>query len=381
MIDTGGIGGAETVYLNLVCGLDHTRWRHVAVVPTRGWLFDRLADAGIQPIVISERNSVDVVFFARLFALIRRFKVDIIHSHLFGSAVRAALLSRVSLVPAIATLHGTIDLRPAERFRRLKVSAINNGLQRIVFVSELLRRSFLGVVPLRHDLTTVIENGIDPKPFSRRDSNGFRAELGILPNEFVVGTVGNPGPAKGFDVFLDSATILKAQSPGYRFVIVGELAHGRGDELMQNRAARGLTGDVVLTGFRSDVPRALAAFDVYALTSRTEGFPLSLLEAMAAGLPVVATRCGGPEQIMDDGVTGILVENGSAEAIASSIAGLRSDAEKRHSLGNAASRAVSARFTLDAQLKSYERLYDQCLSGVGKRELGRHSGLLRSMFS
>lgn len=381
MIDTGGIGGAETVYLNLICGLDHKRWRHVAVVPTHGWLFDRLKDAGIQPIVISERNSVDVVFFARLFALIRRLRVDIIHGHLFGSAVRAALLSRVSRVPAIGTLHGTIDLPPGERFRRLKVSAINHGLKRIVFVSELLRRSFLTVVPLRHDLATVIENGINPKPVSRRDGDGFRGELGILPDEFVVGTVGNPGPAKGFDVLLDAASILKAQSPGYRFVIVGELAGGRGNELMQDRAARGLTGDVVLTGFRSDVNRALAAFDVYALTSRTEGFPLSLLEAMAAGLPVVATRCGGPQQIMDDGVTGILVENGSAGAIASSIAGLRSDAEKRRRLGNSASKAVSERFTLDAQLKSYERLYNECLSGVGNRRLGRRSGLLRSMFS
>ena len=262
MIDTGGIGGAETVYLNLVCGLDHKRWRHVAVVPTRGWLFDRLTDAGINPIVIPERNSVDVVFFARLFSLIRRLKVDIIHSHLFGSAVRAALLSRMSRVPAIATLHGTIDLRPGERFRRLKVSAINHGLKRIVFVSELLRRSFLNVVPLRQDLATVIENGIDPKPFSRRDGNGFRGELGILPGEFVVGTVGNPGPAKGFELFLEAASILKAQSPGYRFVIVGELDHGRGDELMRDRADRGLTDDVVLTGFRSDVSRALAAFDV-----------------------------------------------------------------------------------------------------------------------
>ena len=102
---------------------------------------------------------------------------------------------------------------------------------------------------------------------------------------------------------------------------------------------------------------------------------------MAAALPVVATRCGGPQQIMDDGVTGILVENGSAGAIASSIATLRSDAAQRRRLGNAASRAVRERFTIDTQLKSYERLYDECLSGVDKRGLGRRSPLFRSMFS
>jgi glycosyltransferase involved in cell wall biosynthesis len=367
LIETGGIGGAETVYLELVRTLDPTRWRHIAVVPTRDWLYDKLLDFGIKPIVMQERRSFDVVYFARMAALVRRLEVDIIHAHLFGSAVRAALLSRVCGVPAIATLHGVIDLKSGERMQRLKLLALNHGLNRIVFVSDQLRRSFLDAVPLHPGLATVITNGIDVARFSSSCGDAFRAELAISPKEFVIGTVGNPGPAKGFDVLLEVAMIVKTQSPGCRFVIVGDLSRGRGAKLAKARDDSGLTRDVVMAGFRTDVPCALAAFDVYALTSRTEGFPLALLEAMAAGRPIVATRCGGPEQILDDGVTGVLVENGSPNAIANAIIRLRQDASERGRLGNAARREVQERFTLEVQVDAYERLYDTCLSQSKRR--------------
>lgn len=363
MIETGGSGGAETVYLDLVRRLDTDRWRHVAVVPTKDWLYDQLSDHGVKPILIPETWSFDVVFFSKMLVAIATHDVELIHAHLFGSAVRAALLSRLSGVPAIATLHGTIDLKPSERFQGMKVKALNFGLKRIVFVSEQLRRSFLDTVPIREDLTTVITNGIDPARFSPRGDQTFRAELDILPEEFLIGTVANPGPAKGLDVLLEAAAILKTRSPGCRFVVLGDLARGRGADVLASRDALGLKRDVVMTGFRNDVPRALSSFDLYALTSRTEGFPLSLLEAMASGLPIVATRCGGPEQILVDGVTGLLVENGSSDAIATAIASLRKNSTERQGLGNAARAVVKEKFTLDAQVRSYEGLYEECLPG------------------
>ncbi|MDP9203238.1 MAG: glycosyltransferase [Gemmatimonadota bacterium] len=362
MIETGGIGGAETVYLELVRALDPTRWRHIAVVPRRGWLYDELTDFGIEPILMPERRSFDVFFFARMAALVHRSNVDLIHAHLFGSAVRAALLARICGVPAIATLHGAIDLKSGERLQTLKVAALNHGLAQMVFVSEQLRQSFLKAVPLRPNLATVVTNGVNPLRFSSNSGAAFRCEYGISPNEFVVGTVANPGPAKGLDVLLETAAILKTRSPGCRFVVVGDISRGRGDTLFKARADAGLNDDVVIAGFRDDVPSALAAFDVYALTSRTEGFPLSLLEAMATSLPVVSTRCGGPEKILDDGVTGLLVENGSPEAIANAIVRLREDVDERVRLGEAAQKTVRERHTLETQVREYEMLYETCLS-------------------
>lgn len=368
MIETGGTGGAETVYVDLVRSLDRSRWRHVPVLPTREWMYEQLVEFGVEPVLLPERRSFDVVFLAKMAMLVRRRGINLIHAHLFGSAVRAALLSRICGVPAIATLHGALDLHAAERLRNLKVAAVNHGLKRIVFVSEKLQRTLLDTVPLRRDLATVITNGIDAARYFSTGGGEFRAEYGIGENEFVVGTVATPGrPAKGLDVLLDTVTILKTLSPGCRFVVVGDLEFERGTELLKDRDARGLTNDILFTGFRSDVPRALAAFDVYAMTSRSEGFPLSLLEAMAAGLPIVATRCGGPEQILDDGLTGLLVENGSAQAIASSIARLRESASERRRLGGAARDAVGTRFTLEAEVRAYEAVYEDCLSQFAGR--------------
>lgn len=363
MIETGGTGGAETVYVDLVRSLDPSRWRHVAVLPTREWMYEQLVEFGVQPVLLAERRSFDVIFLAKMATLIRRQGVDLIHAHLFGSAVRAALLSRVCGVPAIATLHGSLDVGGGGRIQRFKVAAVNHGLKRIVFVSEKLRRTLLEAVPLRPDLATVITNGINVKRYSQGSDAGFRAQYGIGTDEFLVGTVATPGrPAKGLDVLLDVVSILKARDSGYRFVVVGDLEYERGTELLKDRDSRGLTNDVLFTGFRNDVQQVLPAFDVYALTSRSEGFPLSLLEAMAAGLPIVATRCGGPEQILDDGVTGLLVENESAEAIAGSIAQLRASADERRRLGDAARVAASERFTLEAEVRAYERVYESCLS-------------------
>ena len=359
MIETGGTGGAETVYIDIVRSLDPTRWRSVAVLPIHNWMYEQLIGYGIEPVVVPERRSFDVVFLTRMSLLIKRLGVDLIHAHLFGSAVRAAMLARVCGVPAIATLHGAVDLDSRERLRDLKVAVVNHGLRRVIFVSKQLQRTLLDTVPIRRSLATVITNGIDPTPFLSSSGGGFRAESGIGPDEFVVGTVATPGrSAKGLDILLDAVSILKTLSPGCRFVVVGPLDYGRGTEILRDRDARGLTNDILFTGFRSDVNRALATFDVYALTSRSEGFPLSLLEAMAAGLPIVATRCGGPEEILDDGITGLLVANESAEAIAHAIARLRTNSLERRRLGDAARAAVTERFTLEAQVRAYERVYE-----------------------
>ena len=367
MIETGGTGGAETVYVNIVRGLDPTRWQHVPVLPVREWMYDQLVAAGVQPVLLSEHGTFDIAYFARMLALIRKRRVDLIHAHLFGSAVRAALLSRISGVPAIATLHGNMDLGAQERFLRAKVGVVNSGLKRVVFVSEPLRRAVLNTVPLRPDLVEVIPNGIDSARFGSGDGPSFRAEFGLAPDDFVVGTIATPGrAAKGLDIFLEAAALLKKRSPRVRFVIVGDLALGRGTELFQQRAALGLDNDVIVTGFREDVADALASFDVYALTSRTEGFSISLVEAMASGLPVVSTRCGGPEQILKDGVTGLLVENESAAAITSAIEKLRANADERRRLGSAARVDVRKRFSLDAQLRSYDRLYREIAGGTSR---------------
>ena len=360
MIETAGPGGAETVFLDLIRSLNPRDWKSIAVIPSSGWLNDQLVAAGVETLIIPERSTFDAAYFARLLSLIRRSRVDIIHSHLFGSAVRGALLSFVSGKPAIATLHGQTDMSSSERFLSIKIAALKH-LRRIVFVSEELRKSFVKHTPLGPRVATVITNGIDTERFAGRPA-GLRAELGIGPDEFVIGTVGNPGRAKGFDVLIEAAAILKERGSRVRFVVAGDLSDGRGSDMLALRSARGLDDDVLFIGFRRDVEKVLGALDLYLLPSRSEGFSLSIVEAMAAGLPVVSTRCGGPEGILEHGVTGILVENESPTAIANAIEELRADPAKARALGADARVVVRQRYTRDAQIKAYEKLYTECLA-------------------
>lgn len=369
LIETCGPGGAETVFIGLIRGLDRSRWRSIAVVPPRqlgvansGWLIDALKTSEIETVILDESHSFDVRSFARLVGIVRAKRGALVHAHLFGGAVRTAVLSRLLAIPGITTLHGHGDIAPDERHLRVKLALVNT-LARIVFVSEPLRQSFVETRGLREDRTMVIPNGIDAAEYVGVDGAAFRRELGIDPGDFVVGSVGNLTPAKSIDVLVQAAAVLKARSPGYRFIVVGDLKGAQGEMLMALRDSLGLREDFHFAGFRSDIPGAMAAFDLYALTSRSEGFSIALVEAMASGLPVVATRCGGPEQIVDNEVTGVLIEPGDPSAVASAIERLRSSLSERLRLGTAARAAAQRSYSHEAHVAAYERVYDEVTNG------------------
>jgi glycosyltransferase involved in cell wall biosynthesis len=362
LINTSGPGGAETACVNLIRGLDPARWRGIAVVPEKGWLYDEVRRVGGQPVVLDSGSRFDLPrYFVALARLVRQHKVELIHGHLFGPSYSASLLGLLMRLPVVGTLHGQIDLHPKERFKRIKFGLLNRGASRLVFVSESLRRFFLGTGLLRGEITAVIPNGVDAARFSRAPDRSLRPAFGASDDEFVIGAIGNVRPAKGYDVLLRAAALLKARSVKYRFVVVGEADSDLGLRLLAFCEELGLADCVSFPGYLRDVPAALNAFDVYAITSQSEGFSISTVEAMAAGLPVVATRCGGPEEIVDDGITGILVNNGSPEAVAAAIESLRTNARRRGELGDAARAAVRRRFSLDAHLHAYEALYEKCL--------------------
>jgi glycosyltransferase involved in cell wall biosynthesis len=361
LIETSGMGGAERVLVDLVRNLDRRRWRSVVVVPWAGWLLDRLTEHGIEAVELREHGSFDVACLSRITTLARRVNADIIHSHLFGSAVRAGIVARLRGVPAVGTIHGLVDFQASERYRSLKLGIVRHGLQSLVFVSEPLRQACLESMRLDENLTCVIHNGVDTKRFAPTTDSSLRSAFGISPDDFVVGCVGRLQPVKSIETFLEAAAILKASAPGYRFLVVGDGDAAYTRELHERRDRLGLANDVVFAGYRATVNEFLATFDVYALTSRSEGFSLSTIEAMAAGLPVVATRCGGPEQILEDGITGLLVENGSATAVAAAIRRLRSDPNERTLIGRAARDVVLRRYTVEAQVNAYEQLYEHLL--------------------
>src|SRR5262249_8700459 len=161
-----------------------------------------------------------------------------------------------------------------------KLSIVRRGLRRLVFVSEPLREACVVSMRLPECMTDVITNAVDPNRFVPGAVSSLRTELGIPADAFLVGWVGRLQSVNRLETMLEAAAILKASAPGYRFAIIGSGTRDYTAQLVALRDRLGLTNEVTFVGARDDVRDAMAAFDLYALTSRSEGFSLSTVEAM-----------------------------------------------------------------------------------------------------
>lgn len=362
LIDTGGPGGAETVFRNVVTGLDTDRWESLAVVPVRDWLHDALRACGVEPLHVSTHGSFDLAYLRRLTALCRT-DVSLIHAHLLTTSVYGALAGALTGVALVCTFHGPADIDGGNRLRTVKFRIINNvGRAHVVFVSESLRRTFLGNVPLNAGRTAVIPNGIEADRFGPGAAAPLRQELNAGADDLLIGAVGNVRPSKSYDVLLRSAAILRARGVPFRMAIVGQGDGPLLNDLRRLHAELGLDDVVVFTGFREDIPAVMRSLDIYVSSSTVEGFSLTTVEAMAAGVPVVATRSGGPEDILRDGETGVLVPARSSEALAEALEGLARDPGRRHRLASAAKRIAAERYTIEGMVRGYEDVYERALA-------------------
>lgn len=362
LIDTGGPGGAETVFSTLVERLDGGDWDSVPVVPEAGWLEDHLEAAGREPVRLTPGGSFDLEYALRLVRLFRRLEADLVQTHLLGSSLYGGIAARICRIPVVSTFHGTVDVAPDSLRDGVKMHLVLRNSDHVVFVSESLRDRFVSGGSSVLSRTEVIHNGIDPETFAARGDGSFRREIGVEEGQFLIGAVGNLRPAKNYELFLRAAARIREDGAGeYRFVIVGE-GHGRlREKLLALREDLGLRDVVKFAGFREDVPRILADLDLYLLTSSSEGFSLSLVQAMASGLPVVSTRCGGPEEIISDGVHGRLVDGSRPEDVAEAVLGLAEDPEMARRLGREARRHVGEVFSVERMVEAYDALYRRCL--------------------
>lgn len=363
LIDTTGPGGAETVFTDLAPGVVGERYRSVAVIAGPGWVEDTLRAGGIGYSIIPQRGRFSTRYVRALRAVLARERVDLVHAHLLGASVYAGLSSVGTRVPVMGTLHGHADLPRGDWLAPLRYGVLAATVRHMVAVSESLRREFVRRSGFPETRTSVVYNGIDLHAFHPGTDTTFRAELGIGADEFVFGALGNVRAPKAYDVLLRAAALLAAEARPSRVVIVGDTAGGVFPELERLHAALGLGDRVRFAGFRRDVPNLLRAFDALVLSSRTEGFSLATVQALATGLPVVATRSGGPEEILQDETTGLLVPPEDPAALAAGMRRLRDDPVLREQLRRAGPGAVATRFDRAGMLEAYLRLYDALLAG------------------
>lgn len=299
-----------------------------------------------------------------LVRIIRRFRPDVVHTHLAKAGLLGRLAARLAGVPVVVhTYHGSV-LRGYFGPRQSRLLLwIDRWLarlsSRLIAITPSGRRelSDLGVAPA--DRIEVIPLGLDLESFrERRDSAAARRSLGIAPETPVIGIVGRLVPIKDVGTFLRAVELASRTVPDLVALIVGDGEERAALEALATPRCRFL-------GFREDVQALLGAMDVLALSSRNEGSPVSLIEGLAAGKPVVATAVGGVPDVVRDGETGLLVPPGDPEALAAAMVRLLTDRSLAARLGAAGAAAVFPAYDISRLVPDIEALYLRL--GAGSR--------------
>ncbi|MCF8026438.1 MAG: glycosyltransferase family 4 protein [Desulfobacteraceae bacterium] len=357
-IDTTGPGGAETVFVSLAAGLDPEQFQSFAVIRGSGWVCDALRKNGIEPLFVQSRGSFNRKYLYELIKIIRKYRIDIIQSHLLGTNLYCSLAGMLCRVPVISTFHGFVDASANERFMKMKTWIINRGSKKIVFVSDRLREGYIRKYGFSAAKSVTIYNGVDTGVFKPQKDDSIRQRLGLGPDHILIGALGNIRPAKGYDLFLRAARRIYDKHPEARCVVAGQGSGELYRNLLELRKALELEDVFFFIGFCEDAVRVLNNLDIFVLPSTTEGFSISTIEAMACGLPVVVTRSGGPEEIVIDGENGVAVDC-SEGAIARGLIELIEDEELKKAISLRAYSLVQEKFSSAAMIKSYSHVNEK----------------------
>lgn len=357
VIDTLGPGGAETVFLQAAVRLDPARFGSIAVVGGEGWLAEELKAHHLAPHLVPAAGTFNVPYAMSLMRLARRYQADVILAHLYGSAIYASLAGMALSIPVVSVLHGHTDVAGAERLASLKSTIVRRGSRKVVFVSQRLQEHLQPRLRLADSQGTVIPNGVDTDVFRPDRDRSLRAELAVPQEAALIGAVGNVREPKAYEVLLRAAHVLLGHSQRFHLVIAGDCANALGEKLRHLSRDLGIAQHVTFLGLRSDVARILNNLDVFVLSSHTEGFSIACIEAMACGVPVVSTRSGGPEQILE-GEAGMLVPTGDPGSLALAIERVLSSKDLSATLTARATQRVHDRYSLKAMLARYEALLE-----------------------
>jgi len=328
-------------------------------------LYEILEDTDVPVLSLNRTSRTSLWRWAPFVAALRRRRIDLLHAHMFGSNVWGTLVGRLAGVPiVIAHEHGSpVEANGIRRI--LDRELIARGADVLVAVSETDRRRIVELEGVPSGKVRFIPNGIPPLTAARSD---LRAELGISDSAPVIGALTVLRPEKGLDLLVDAAARLTAEFPELRVLVAGA---GQEEQTLRRLIAeRGLDRTVLLLGFRPVVADVLAAIDVAIHASDREGSPLAVLESMAAGKAIVATRVGGVPALVRDEEQALLVPPRDPAALASAVARLLRDEGLRERLGNDARRRQQQRFDIRATVTALEDLYEQLFatSGRGRRE-------------
>jgi L-malate glycosyltransferase len=357
------MGGGERHLVDLANGLARRGHEVFAAFVPGSPLPGELAALPTENLIeLPLRNSLDVASGLNLARFVRRHQIQIVHAHLARDYPLAALAARQSNgARLVLTRH---VLFPLSRIHKLVLRRV----ERVIAVSQAVADELVAQGMFGRDKIVVIHNGVEVHRFARLTEGGIQEQRARL----CVGTIGELAPIKDQETFLRAAAIVSARRDDVDFIIAGEDKSRTSENrrLLERMIGElGLRERVRIIGWADDVGELLRTFDVFVSSSRSESFGIAIVEAMAGGVPVVATMTAGAREIIEAG-TGMLVAIADAEALAQAIGELLDDPEGRARLAANALRMASERFSLDRMIVSTEQVYLDVLKGRNAGALG-----------
>ena len=359
--DTAQFGGAERILLTVLAGLDRERWRRVLLHRDEPGIAPLIREAhalGVETRVVPRwRRRNLAAWLVRRAAELRAERAAVFHAHLTWArrcrdGLAAAMLARVPAIVATQQLFAGIRRPRALWSQRL----LFLGVHRYLAVSEDMSRALEPTCLFPSRKIRVVHNGVPLDTIRRRPDPAIRRVLTGEIDRPVVLTAARLEPQKGLEYLLKTAALV----PNVGFAIAGE---GTARQSLESLAARlGVADRVRFLGHREDVPDLLANADLFVLPSLFEGLPVSVLEAMAAGVAVIASAIAGTDEVVRDGETGLLVAPRDPAALAAAVRVLTDNPERRHELAAAGAARVREEFSADVMVARIAATYEELLS-------------------
>jgi glycosyltransferase involved in cell wall biosynthesis len=361
------LGGAERLLATVLPKFDQAKLEvSVAYLYGDAPLRSGLEQAGIRVTKLDSRSKFDWATFSRLVKLLRHERIDILHTHLIQADLLGYFAGRRARVPRIvSTKHNTHYFRAHHGWLARFDPLVNRRLSCIVAVSEAVKQFYIQTEGLDPSLIEVIYNGIDLEEFQKAKPLG-KSELGLKETDLVVCAIGSLTEKKNHSFLLQIWPDIAQRIPRAHLVLVGDgplrpILEKLGDDPRT-------TGKVHFLGRRSDVPSLLRTADLFVLPSLWEGFGIAVLEAMAAGIPVIASNVDGIREIVRTGQDGLLLDPRSAQAWQDAIQTLLTDPVQARTLATSA-RSRAQQFSLRDTVSKLESLYERLMFSLPSRKI------------
>lgn len=349
---------------NIANRIDRKKYQIFAACLREGGPYeDKLKSIGVEVTNFDLNTLLDLRIIPRLVRYIKKNKIDIVETAVFPSDVYGRVSARLANVPVIISTMHCVEAHKLETIYRFLsfLDTVTMALTtKIIAVSGAVKNYLIRRHKIRPEKISIIYNGIDVNKYkSHMNITEFKKQFDLEPGIPIIAFIGRLIKVKGVSYFLDAAASVLRTGKKAQFLVVGDGPLKQ--SLVKQTQKLGIDQHVFFIGFRKDIPKILSLIDILVVSSLWEGLPLTILETMSAGKPIIAAKVGGIPEAIKNGETGFLVPPKNPEALTGAINDLLADPRKRKEMGEKAKRRALQLFDVERMVKEYSNMYDECI--------------------